>query len=113
MEAPIPKPTLPPDLPSARSLLARSQADDVRIYVSQSRRPPVQSAGDKGRLFNIASHLDARFGGIASSLPEFCRAMQGTGIPICWGVCSPEETVPDSSRLRDGSIAGGTSAVGI
>jgi glycosyltransferase involved in cell wall biosynthesis len=48
----------------------------------------------RGVCLNITSHLDARFGGIATSLPDFCRATAVDWDSYLLGVCSPEETVP-------------------
>jgi len=63
----------------------------------------------KGVCLNITSHLDARFGGIASSLPEFCRATAADWDSYLLGVCGQEETAPtavgfEMNRLPAGHL---------
>jgi glycosyltransferase involved in cell wall biosynthesis len=50
------------------------------------RMPPT-----KGVCVNVTSHLDARYGGIATSLPEFCRATAVGWSSHLLSVCGPEE----------------------
>lgn len=49
---------------------------------------------------NVTSHLDARFGGIATSLPEFCRATAVEWNSILLGVCDPDETASAASGFE-------------
>jgi len=63
----------------------------------------------KGVCVNVASHLDARYGGIATSLPEFCRATSGEWNSHLLGVCGHEETASQGpgyqlTRLPSGRL---------
>jgi glycosyltransferase involved in cell wall biosynthesis len=60
-----------------------------------SRGPAV-----KGICVNVASHLDARYGGIATSLPEFCRATAVGWNSQLLAVCDPAETMSQESGFK-------------
>jgi glycosyltransferase involved in cell wall biosynthesis len=54
----------------------------------------------KGICVNVTSHLDARYGGIATSLPEFCRATAVGWNSHLLGVCDPGETASQESGFE-------------
>jgi glycosyltransferase involved in cell wall biosynthesis len=48
---------------------------------------------------NVTSHLDARYGGIATSLPDFCRATSVGWSSHLLGICGPDEAASPTAGL--------------